>query len=86
MDLNAKIVKEKEDAAVVAHNTRIGVVLFAVYTAIYGGFMLLSAFALERMRSPFLGGVNLAVIYGFGLIAAAITLALIYVKLCWKSK
>jgi uncharacterized membrane protein (DUF485 family) len=85
MDLRSPVVKEKEDAAVVAHNARIGLVLFAAYTAIYGGFMLLSAFEPQLMSKPFLGGVNLAVVYGFALIAAAIVVALVYLKLCRKS-
>lgn len=85
MDLRAKVVKEKEDEAVVSYNTRMGLGLFAVYTVIYGGFMLMSAFAPQFMSTPVLGGVNVAVTYGFGLIAAAIILALIYVALCRKA-
>jgi uncharacterized membrane protein (DUF485 family) len=85
MDLRSPVVKEKEDAAVIAHNTRVGLILFAVYTVFYGGFMLLSAFGPQLMSMPTSGGVNLAVMYGFALIAAAIVLALVYVKLCRKS-
>jgi uncharacterized membrane protein (DUF485 family) len=85
MDLRSPVVKEKEDAAVVSYNTRLGLMLFAVYTAVYGGFMLLSAFEPQLMSRPFLGGVNLAIIYGFALIASAIILALAYLKLCRKS-
>ncbi len=71
---------------VVAHNTRIGLVLFAIYVVFYGGFMALSAFWPEVMRKPFAGGANLAVVYGFALIAAALVLALVYMRLCRKSK
>ena len=78
--------REQEDAGVVAHNTRMGVILFVVYVAFYGGFMALSAFWPEVMSQPFLGGVNLAVVYGFALIVAALVLALIYMKVCRKSK
>jgi uncharacterized membrane protein (DUF485 family) len=85
VDFKSAAPKEKEDEAVVARNTRTALLLFAVYTAIYGGFMLLSAFAPHRMSEPFLGGVNLAVIYGFALIVAAIVLALVYVKVCRKA-
>jgi len=84
MDFKSPVQKEHEDAAVIAHNSRIGLALFAVYTAIYGGFMMLSAFWPQLMSEPFLGGVNLAVIYGFVLIASALVVALIYVKLCRK--
>lgn len=85
MDFKSPVDKEQEDAAVVAHNTRIGLTLFGVYTAIYAGFMLLSAFWPEVISRPFLGGVNLAVAYGFALIAVALVLALIYVKVCRKA-
>ena len=84
MDFKSVVTEEKEDTAVVSHNARAGVLLFLVYTTIYGGFMLLSAFAPRWMSEPFLGGVNLAVAYGFGLIAAAMVLAVLYVKVCRK--
>ncbi len=70
---------------VVAHNTRLGVVLFLLYFALYGGFMVLSAFAPEVMGRPFLGGINLAVVYGLALIVAAIGFALVYLKLCRRA-
>jgi len=78
--------REQEDATVVAHNTRLGVVLFAVYVVFYGGFMALSAFRPAAMSKPFVEGANLAVVYGFALIAAAIVLALLYMRLCRKAK
>lgn len=86
LDFKAPAAKEQEDAAVVAHNTRIGLLLFAVYVAFYGGFMALSAFWPEVMSRPFLGGANLAIVYGFALIVAALVLALVYTKVCRKSK
>ena len=86
LDFRAPQGKEREDTAVVAHNTRIGVVLFVVYVLFYGGFMVLSAFWPEVMSKPFLRGANLAVVYGFALIVAALVLALVYMKACRKSK
>jgi len=65
-----------------SRNARVGMVLFVLYLALYGGFMGLSTFAYEQMRRPVLAGVNLAIIYGFGLIAAAILLSLVYMVLC----
>jgi len=52
----------------------------------YGGFMALSAFWPEVMSKPFLRGVNIAVVYGFALIVAALVLALVYMQACRKSK
>ena len=86
VDFTAPVTKELEDAGVVAHNTRMGVILFVVYVLFYGGFMVLSAFRPEVMSKPFLFDANLAVVYGFALIAAALVLALVYMKVCRKSK
>ena len=63
-------------------NARIGMILFVVYLALYGGFVLINAFAPQAMESLPLAGVNLAVWYGFGLIGAALLLALLYGALC----
>jgi len=64
------------------HNSRIGLVLFAVYLLLYGGFVFLSAFKADVMETTPIAGVNLAILYGFGLIIAALVLALIYGFLC----
>jgi uncharacterized membrane protein (DUF485 family) len=52
--------------------------LFGVYLALYTGFVLLAAFAPQAMEATPLAGVNVAIWYGFGLIAAALVLALVY--------
>ena len=67
---------------VISYNARLGLILFAIYLALYAGFVALNAFDPERMGKPFLAGVNLAVIYGMVLIVAAFVLALIYMFLC----
>ena len=84
IDLKTSAAKDQEKKAVVAQNTRMGVILFIVYVIFYGGFMALSAFSPETMSEPFLGGVNVAVVYGFALIIVPLLLALIYMKLCRK--
>ncbi len=66
----------------VTRNARIGLVLFTVYLLLYGGFVLLNAFSPETMERPVLAGVNLAIVYGFGLIVAALALALLYGWMC----
>lgn len=86
LDFKAPETREQEDATVVAHNTRIGLILFAVYVVLYAGFMALSAFRPAAMSKPFAGGANLAVVYGFALIVAALVLALLYMRICRKSK
>ncbi len=63
-------------------NARIGFVLFVVYLLLYIGFVLLNAFAADVMEMTPIAGVNLAILYGFGLIITALILALVYGFLC----
>ncbi|MCM2370036.1 DUF485 domain-containing protein [Aporhodopirellula aestuarii] len=58
--------------------SRLGLSLFAVYTLIYLGFVLLNAFAADTMETVVVAGLNLAIVYGFGLIIVAIVMAFIY--------
>jgi len=84
IDFKAPVEREQEDEAVVVHNTRIGLGLFAVYVLLYAGFMALSAFSPALMSRPVLAGANVAVVYGFSLIFAALLLALVYMRICRK--
>ncbi|QDV44108.1 hypothetical protein Enr13x_39700 [Stieleria neptunia] len=63
-------------------NARLGLWLFAVYLVLYLGFVFLSAFAADVMERPVLAGLNLAIVYGFGLIVGALVMALLYGVLC----
>jgi len=63
-------------------NARVGFVLFVVYLLLYGGFVFLNVFAAKVMEMTPIAGVNLAILYGFGLIIAALVLALLYGFLC----
>jgi uncharacterized membrane protein (DUF485 family) len=65
-----------------SRNARIGLVLFVVYLLLYGGFMALNAFWPETMEREPIEGVNLAIVYGFGLIVAALVMALVYGLAC----
>lgn len=62
----------------VPRTSRLGLVLFGLYLVLYGGFVLLNMIAPTTMEATPLWGINTAVLYGFGLIVAAIVLALIY--------
>lgn len=61
-----------------ARNGRLGLVLFVLYLLLYAGFVLLVAFGGDAMEATPVRGVNVAVLYGFSLITAAIVLALLY--------
>jgi uncharacterized membrane protein (DUF485 family) len=62
--------------------SKLGLLLFVGYLGLYGGFVLLAAFAPHVLEVLPLAGVNLAIWYGFGLILAAIVVALIYGWAC----
>ena len=65
----------------ISRNQRNGLILFFIYLALYGGFMLISAFNPQVMGARPFGGVNLAVLYGLGLIVSALLLAAVYMYL-----
>lgn len=69
-----------------SRNSRLGLVLFALYLVLYGTFVLLNTFAPDSMAATPFAGVNLAILYGFGLIGAAFLLALVYGICCGPSE
>lgn len=68
-----------------SRNSKIGLTLFTIYLLIYGGFVLLNAFAPDQMEATPIAGLNVALIYGFGLIIGAILLSGLYGFLCRES-
>lgn len=74
--------REIVDERIAARNARLGLWLFGVYLIVYGGFVLLTAFAPQVMQITFASGLNVAILYGLGLIAGAMVLALVYAWLC----
>jgi len=73
---------EPHDEATAARNARLGRILFAAYLLLYLGYVLLTTFRPDVMRQTVFAGLNIAVLYGFKLIASALVLALIYAWLC----
>lgn len=65
-----------------SRNARLGHLLFVIYTILYGAYVLLNAFSPETMEKTPLLGLNLAILSGFGLIAAAFLFAMLYGVLC----
>ena len=64
--------------------TRLGIWMFVSYTIVYGAFVAIGVANYEAMSFLVIGDLNLAVTYGFGLIALAIILGLIYNWRCTK--
>lgn len=73
---------EQESLETISRNTRLGLKLFIVYLALYGGFVFLNTFSPAKMEVVVFAGLNLAIVYGFTLIIAAFVLAMIYGWLC----
>ena len=73
---------ETHDEQTSVRNARMGMKLFLIYLAAYLGYVLLTAFRPETMKSAPVGGINLAVLYGLGLIVGAGLVAVVYGRLC----
>ena len=65
-----------------AFKRRLGVRLFAIYGLIYAGFVTINLVRPALMGALVLAGLNLAVVYGLGLIVFALLLALAYNSAC----
>lgn len=64
--------------------TRLGVILFIVYLVVYSGFVLIGTLYPKALGIIALGGLNLAYVYGMGLIILAAVMGLIYNYFCTK--
>ena len=71
-----------EDNALERRKVRIGIRMTLLYSMVYAGFVGLSVFQPTWMGAGAVMGMNLAVVYGLGLIVIAIAFALIYNRLC----
>ena len=68
------------------YKTRIGLYMFAFYSLIYAGFVVINVAKPVLMEKVVFAGLNLAVVYGFGLIILALVLALIYNAMCTREE
>lgn len=70
-----------KDAAA-SFKAKLGVKMFVLYAILYAGFVIINLAAPQLMGRPVLLGLNLATVYGIGLIVGAFVLALVYDFLC----
>lgn len=68
------------------YKTRLGVWMFLVYALVYAGFVAINLIAPKAMEATIFWGLNLAVVYGFGLIVLALIMALIYNGMCVREE
>lgn len=68
------------------HKMRLGVKMFFIYAIAYMGFVAINVVKPLLMEKIIFRGLNLATVYGFGLIFFALFLALIYNVICTKKE
>jgi len=64
--------------------SKLGVKLFIFYTIVYSGFVFIGLVYPEMMGLHVIGKLNLAIVYGIGLILLAIVMGFIYNILCTR--
>ena len=83
--LHAPAAKSGPDHAT-AYKMRLGVWMFIPYALIYAGFVLTNLIKPVLMEKIVCLGLNLAVVYGIGLIVLALVLALVYNHRCARQE
>jgi uncharacterized membrane protein (DUF485 family) len=64
------------------YKSKLGVYMFIAYVLVYAGFIVINVASPKLMGVIVFAGLNLALVYGVGLIVLAIVMGLIYNKLC----
>jgi uncharacterized membrane protein (DUF485 family) len=68
------------------YKSRLGVWMFLFYSAIYAIFVVINVVRPAVMETTILFGMNLAAVFGIGLIVFALLQALIYDKMCRRQE
>ena len=64
--------------------TRLGIIMFGCYMLVYAGFVFIGMSFPQAMGSRIILGLNLAFLYGMGLIVLAAVMGLIYNHFCTR--
>ncbi len=64
-----------------AFKTKLGIIMFAIYTPIYLAFIIIAVVSPSIMATD-VGSLNVAIVYGFGIIVLAIIQAIVYNNIC----
>lgn len=70
--------RDKGESEVERHNRRLGMRLFLVYLLVYVGFVGMMMVNYRWGGAQLMAGLNVAVVYGMGLIVGAMALSVIY--------
>lgn len=68
------------------YKMRLGIRMFIFYGLFYAGFVAINLIRPLLMETVVFAGLNLATVYGFGLIVVALIQALIYDYLCRRQE
>lgn len=79
-------IPESGDDAAIAFKTKLGLNLFVIYGLVYAAFVAINTFYPKTMGQVVFAGLNLAVVFGFGLIVLAIVMGLIYHAICTQAE
>lgn len=74
----------EEKESLTKRKSALGIRLFFIYLICYAGFVLIGVFQYELLAVQVLGGLNLALAYGIGLIVFAVVLGIVYNYYCTK--
>lgn len=74
----------EEKESLTKRKSTLGIRLFFIYLVCYAGFVAIGVFEYELLAIQVLGGLNLALAYGIGLIVFAIILGIVYNYYCSK--
>ncbi len=66
------------------YKSKLGLILFFVYFVVYAVFVYIGISHTSLLEEKLFGGLNLAVIYGYGLIILAIIMGVVYHLFCTK--
>lgn len=67
-----------------ARKSKLGIKLFILYALIYAGFVFIGVGYPNFMGNRIFLGLNLAIVYGFGLIILAIVMGFLYNAACTR--
>lgn len=73
-------ISEKDNSA--PYKATLGMYMFILYGLIYAGFIAINVINAKLMEVKLILGLNMAVVYGMGLIIMALILAIFYNHLC----
>lgn len=68
------------------YKARLGIWMFLFYTLFYAGFVAINLISPTTMGTIVVAGLNLATVYGMGLIVLALVQALIYNWMCRRKE